>query len=215
MYTYNVTAGVGPFNGSYVGSYIQGLRDLAPDYKYQVVPYSNLAIVYNLVVNPMHSLVSPPINCKGNLCDSYLLTGGLVMTTPWPPTNYSEHPVVEVYKAPATQIDFERGLHQGDSFSNADCSVFGADGFLIGIQLCVAESHVASRSYMAGKCMDLACESRKSCRSIPIPGLSPGPSFFSTARGMWLRSAYCSSRSLCLPKRYSRWTVRVFDGHLA
>ena len=127
------------------------LRNLDPGYKLQIVPYSILGIVYSLVVNPMHTLVSPPISCSGGDCDSYLLTGGLVMTTPWPPTNFTEHPVVEVYNATAIQIDFERGFRPGDSFLDAaDCSVFGAEGFLIGIELCVAESQVARGSYIAG-----------------------------------------------------------------
>jgi hypothetical protein len=153
VYTYNVTAGVGPFNGSYVRSYVQQLQNLDPQYKYQVVPYSIYAIVYNLVVNPMHSLVSSPVRCgAGTACDSYLLTGGLVMTTPWPPINYTENPLVEIYNASATQIDFERGLRPGDAFSDADdCSVYGAPDFLIGMQVCIAESRVAPGSIMAGE----------------------------------------------------------------
>jgi hypothetical protein len=159
------------------------LRNLDPQYKYTVVPYSILAIVYNLVVNPMHSLVSSPVRCNRGACDSYLLTGGLVMTTPWPPTNLTQYPVVEVYNAPATQIDFERGLDQGDAFSNAtDCSVFGAEGFLIGIKLCVAWSRVAPDSLIAGESFGSVSKTPKELWSATQTCRAPGLWFFEQPR---------------------------------
>lgn len=151
VYTYNVTAGLGPFNGSYVSSYISQLQNLVPEYNFTVVPYTVFAIVYNLVVNPMHSLVSRPIRCQGIDCDSYLMTGGLLMTTPWPPINHVDLPTIQIYNVSGIQIEFERGLPSGDGFVDTkDCSVFGADGFLIGMELCVTKSKVNPGSMIAG-----------------------------------------------------------------
>ncbi|KAF4609463.1 hypothetical protein G7Y89_g15853 [Cudoniella acicularis] len=62
IYKYNVTAGVGQFNGSYVISYLQHLQDLEPDYPYIILPYNMLAIAYNLVGNSMHASVVPSID---------------------------------------------------------------------------------------------------------------------------------------------------------
>ncbi|KAL4744267.1 hypothetical protein BDW72DRAFT_199769 [Aspergillus terricola var. indicus] len=56
--TYNATAGVGEFNGSYVREYIGNLQDREAEYPYTVVPYWMQAIVNNLVTSPMHSAAS-------------------------------------------------------------------------------------------------------------------------------------------------------------
>ncbi len=166
VYTYNITAGFGPFNGSYVGSYISQLQNLVPEYKFSVVPYTVFGVVYNLVVNPMHSLVSPPIQCQGINCDSYLMTGGLLMSTPWPPVTHMDLPSIELYNVPGIQIEFERGLPQEDNFVDSDdCSVFGADGFVIGIELCVAESKVNTGSMIAGMWLNL--QSLQGSISVP------------------------------------------------
>jgi hypothetical protein len=148
--TYNVTAGVGVFNGSYVRPFINKFQELNPGYQYTVVPYSLLAIVRNLVVNPMHSIVTQPIQCNTAVCDAYLLTGGLVMTTPWPPTTQAQSPMVIVDPAPATQIEFQRGIPRVDRFEEGDCDIFGGEGVLIAMRLCVAKSRHHSGQLISG-----------------------------------------------------------------
>ncbi|RDW84017.1 uncharacterized protein DSM5745_04343 [Aspergillus mulundensis] len=100
VFSYQVTAGLGRYNGSYVQS-LQGRKEIAP---YTVVPYSLQAIVYNLVTISMHSAAGTP-----------------------PPTNYSSAPVIQIDDAPSVHFDFAPGL-RGRSFAAEDCTVFGALG---------------------------------------------------------------------------------------
>ncbi|KIW23718.1 hypothetical protein, variant [Cladophialophora immunda] len=149
--TYNVTAGVGEFNGSYIPEYLQQFQDTNAGYNYSVLPYSTVVTASNLVVNPMHSTAIDPVICaSGRVCHGYLMSGGLIMTTPWPPTDYPSYPVVTIRDAPSTQIDFVRGIHNDTFVDSEDCLVFGADGFLIGIKFCLARSQSAPGSLFAG-----------------------------------------------------------------
>ena len=133
---------------SAVISTILALKKLR-EYKYKVVPYTLLAIVSNLVANPMHSVsVSPTDGCLD--CVSYLLTGGLVMTTPWVPTGYSSSSLIKLYNVTGRQVEFQRGMPGGDSFTDDDCSVFGQEDVLIGVRMCVARSQVYDGSFIAG-----------------------------------------------------------------
>lgn len=154
-HTYDVTAGVGQFNGSYVKSYLQSLKDLQTDYNYTIVPYNMLAIAYNLAGNSMQASVAAPIDgsCSNGTasCDSYLFTGGLIMTTPWAPTGYEGSPLVIINDMPAMQTEFKRGFGETHDFADGECSVFGADGVLIGVKFCVAEKAASRGSYRAGK----------------------------------------------------------------
>ena len=149
--SYNVTAGVGPFNGSYVQEYLETVQKTDQGYRYVVLPYSTLITASNLVVNPMHSTAVDAVTCGDNrICNSYLLSGGLIMTTPWPPTNYTSYPVITIRDVPSIQIDFVRGV-DNDTFNYAeDCSVFGEAGFLIGMKFCLARSKSSVGSLFAG-----------------------------------------------------------------
>ncbi|PVH96288.1 hypothetical protein DM02DRAFT_688314 [Periconia macrospinosa] len=145
---YNVTAGVGQFNGSLVPRAIERFRNTTPDYPYQILPFSTISSIYSLVGNSVYSTNAPPIDCEG--CDSYLLTGGVIMTTSWMPAGFDAYPLVSVGKLPATQIQFRRTIPESESFQNEDCDVFGREGFLIGIRMCVARSKVVPDSVIAG-----------------------------------------------------------------
>ena len=150
--TYNVTAGVGQFNGSYVAPYLQQFQTTNPGYEYTVLPYSTIVTASGLVVNPMHSTAISPVTCdKGRTCHGYLISGGLIMTTPWPPTNWTSYPVVTIQKVPAIQIDFINGLYNDSFVDSEDCTVFGADEFLIGMKFCLANSRSSPGSVIAGK----------------------------------------------------------------
>ncbi|KAL4789329.1 hypothetical protein BDV19DRAFT_395148 [Aspergillus venezuelensis] len=151
-FTYPVTAGIGQFNGSYVRSFIDLLQGREEAPPYIIMPYSIQAIVYNLVVNPMHSVAGVPVPvgaCTDNACDSYLFPGGLIGATPWPPTNHSSAPVIQIDDAPAVQLDFSSGLN-GHSFSGNDCTLFGANTTYVGINFCVAASNTLEGSFAAG-----------------------------------------------------------------
>ncbi|KAI1114517.1 hypothetical protein F5Y14DRAFT_171521 [Nemania sp. NC0429] len=128
--TYTVTAGIGPFNGSYVLPFINYLNTDFPTY-----PYSYSAPLYSLVNNPQWTTFIDPLYCGGKSCFSYLLTGGLLMVTPWMPLGYNEYPLVRIDSAPSIQMEF---LETPLTFSPSDCDVFGAEGVKIGIQLCLA-----------------------------------------------------------------------------
>ncbi len=149
-YTYALRAGVGQFRGNYVEPYIKQFNTMNPGYAARVVPYSNLAIVHDLVVNPIHSVISQPINCTTESCDSYLLPGGLALTTPWPPTNFSQQPVIAIHSTIGMQLDFQEGLLPGDTFNEEDCDVFGQANVLIGIRSCVGRSKVKTGALIAG-----------------------------------------------------------------
>jgi len=144
-------AGIGQFNGSYVRSYIQQFNTINPGYGLEVVPFSDLAIAQSLVTNQAHSVASPPINCTEDDCDSYLLPGGLALTFPWPPTNYTQSPVTVIHSAIGTQVEFKEGLVSGDAFQDDDCDVFGDTTTLIGVRFCVARSQVQAGALMAGE----------------------------------------------------------------
>ncbi|KAF2470127.1 uncharacterized protein BDR25DRAFT_152192, partial [Lindgomyces ingoldianus] len=148
VFTYKVTAGVGQFNGSYVSRYLDMLKNVTAEYPYQIVPYSVLQGVSSLVGNSMHVINAPKIDCPE--CDSYLLTGGVIMTTPWYPTGYSSYPLVNIDKVPASQIQFRRGMNSTDSFQDEDCDIYGSKSFLIGIKVCVSKSKSYPGSIVAG-----------------------------------------------------------------
>ncbi|KAK8071283.1 hypothetical protein PG997_011486 [Apiospora hydei] len=136
--SYNVTAGVGPFNGSLVRPFLGFLDSLAPDYPYTTVPYNYYAMAGGLVAYPTFGVVAEPIYCNGAGCFSYLLTGGLEMAIPAVPQGYPEYPLVRIANAPAVQMEFTHRKEYED-FNKRDCSVFGAPGTPIGIQLCLAQ----------------------------------------------------------------------------
>jgi hypothetical protein len=152
VFSYNVTAGVGDFNGSYVRPYLDKLQNLEPDYHRTIVPYNMLAMVYNLVGNSMQAIVAPPISeaCASASCESFLFTGGLILTTPWQPGGYPDYPLTKIENVPAVQIEYRNDPSDSYIFADDDCNVYGADDFLIGIRFCVSKNPAASGSYLAG-----------------------------------------------------------------
>ncbi|KAF2005758.1 hypothetical protein P154DRAFT_551439 [Amniculicola lignicola CBS 123094] len=136
--TYDVTAGVGQFKGEYVQSYTNALQAIVPEYNFTVVPSSILKTAYSLAGNSMHLVTSKPVHCDG--CDSYLMTGGMLSTTPWPPQGHDGYSMINLKNVPASQIEFRRGIAAEDAFTDEDCSQYGDKSFLIGIKVCVAKS---------------------------------------------------------------------------
>ncbi|KAK6839285.1 hypothetical protein PG987_005151 [Apiospora arundinis] len=136
--SYNVTAGVGPFNGTLVRPFLDFLGSLAPDYPYTTVPYSYYAMAGSLVTNPTFGTVAEPVHCRGDGCYSYLLSGGVEMAIPGVPHGYTEYPLVRIADATAIQMEFTE-LKNSPGFDKDDCSVYGAPATPIGIELCLAQ----------------------------------------------------------------------------
>lgn len=140
--TYNVTAGVGPFNGSYVQPFFEYLHSLSPDYPLQTLPHAYYAASYNLVINPIFSTVAKPQGCKqnhtsGSRCMSYLLSGGLEMVAPFTVSTAEDYPMVRITKVPTMQLDFAQDV-RSNMFSDGDCDTFGATNTFIAMRLCLA-----------------------------------------------------------------------------
>jgi hypothetical protein len=157
-HTYEVTAGVGQFNGSYVPRYLEKIKAVEPSYRYQVVPSTILAASYSLVWNSLHVINGAPIECAS--CDAYLLTGGVILTTPFIPEGYDKYPLVNIDNAPATQVQFERGMAKADGFQDENCSVYGGSGNItLGMKVCINKSKAAEGSYVAGESTAKVCRS--------------------------------------------------------
>lgn len=144
--TFQVTAGTGPFNGSFVEPFLDSIGN--------VVPYWALASTYNFIVNPLFSIPSSPISClsKGIQCDSYLFPGGTYLMYPPlinPPPSVDS--TVIIYDAPGTQIDFSRGLDATDQFISQDCIVYGNNNSRVGVEFCLAASQASEGSILAGR----------------------------------------------------------------
>jgi hypothetical protein len=129
----------------------------APDYKYQVTPYSYFAPIYNLVINPMHSAAVPAVNCSGASCSSYLLTGGLEMVTPWIPLENMDYPLVKLDSVTSVHLEFHTHL-EDTAFANEYCDVYGAPNVTIGIKVCVSKD-TETGSYKTGE-LFLSLDSR-------------------------------------------------------
>jgi hypothetical protein len=138
--SYDVSAGVGPFNASYIPGFLETLNNTAPDYPFSILPYSLTSILSNLIANPIVSTVVESNSCPDydDDCASYLLSGGIWSMAPWIPGNHSTYPLVRLNDVPAIQIDF-RGNHGPRDFKDDDCQLFGSPKDLIGAELCVRE----------------------------------------------------------------------------
>ncbi|KAJ8128335.1 hypothetical protein O1611_g5298 [Lasiodiplodia mahajangana] len=145
---YNATAGVGPFNQSLIQPFMDALHSTAPDYPYEVLPYTYYAAVYTLVLNPLVTSISKPVACETRSCISYLLSGGLEYVAPWVPQGNDDHDLIKIGKVPSVQLDFETG--PSSEFLETECETFGEFGFTIGIRLCIAESQTSHRLLRAG-----------------------------------------------------------------
>ncbi|ETS80633.1 hypothetical protein PFICI_08162 [Pestalotiopsis fici W106-1] len=178
-YTYPVTAGVGPFNGSLVAPFKEFLHSLRPGYPYETLPYTYFAAAYTLVINPLLAVTVPPANCTGESCSSYLFSGGLEMVVPWVPQSYKEHSLVKVEKTPSIQVDFSSPIQDDPVFQDSDCDVFGQTGIAIGIRLCLDESPqkegwIRAALYTCSRGID-----NGSCTAhVPRPNITAEVSFY-------------------------------------
>ena len=150
---YNVTAGVGMFRGSYVSKFLQQLQETNAGLT--TLPYSIITTASQLTLNSRHSITTSSVTCTSPKdCNAYLLPGGLMSSTPWPPVDHEDHPLITIHDAPASQLDFERIWPSDETqlFNDAqDCRVFGSDGFRVGMKFCLAQNQSEPDSLLAGE----------------------------------------------------------------
>ncbi|KAK8101432.1 hypothetical protein PG999_011806 [Apiospora kogelbergensis] len=186
---YNVTAGVGRFNGSLVQPFKTFLHTIQPGYPYETIPYNYIASVYTLVLDPLLSTVAETQQCSVKPCVSYLITGGLTTVIPWVPRDYMDYSLVKVEKAPSIQADFTGPLPNNIVFSDSECDTFGQDGILIGIRLCLRMHPSEPGLVMAGMFVCPKGIIGDACSiDNPSPNITTQVSFHS------LHSSFLSSR---------------------
>jgi hypothetical protein len=140
-FTFDVTAGIGAFDGSLVPPWIAlsngTITPVMIEYETELLADAG----YTINVEPVTCAAADPS------CSSYLLPGGLSYITPWPPSSYEEYPVIEIFDAPALQVEIRD--HISEPFSLTDCSFFGDIEYLIAVEVCVAQSVVYHGSIIA------------------------------------------------------------------
>lgn len=169
---YDVTSGIGPFNASYVGPFINAFQDQDTFPPISIVPYAYSSVVHNLITNSLFSTVAEPIFCRPSErdleCASYVVSGGLSLAAPWTPTGNLDHPLVRIRGVPAIQTEFRGRWGASSSFSDSDCVFFGSrsNRSRIAADLCLSAS--ADGLLHAGLflCDGLDSVSRK-CRREP------------------------------------------------
>jgi hypothetical protein len=150
--TYNVTAGIGAFNGTLVQPFFANLKTLVPGDPYTLLPFQYFAAVYILVINPLISTISSPVQCSGDSCVSYLLSGGLSQSEPWDPATFTgyqmDYQMARVDNTPSIQIDFSSPV--SDIFTDADCDQFGSSNSPIAMRFCVVNDETVTNALRAG-----------------------------------------------------------------
>ncbi|KAK3362192.1 hypothetical protein B0T24DRAFT_538097 [Lasiosphaeria ovina] len=197
-HSYEVTAGVGPFNSSYVHTFLGMLQNSSIGYDYRVLPYTYYAVVYSLVTNPMFSTVTEPIWCSQTNCRSFLFSGGVLMTTPWQPRGYPSYPLLKVPRVPTLQLDFQDGRVM-TNFTEADCDNFGSEGVNIAVRLCLANRSKNPWSLDAGL---FVC--REGIQNGSCNAQSPAPNFTTTL-------SFFSRQATVISSRFNSSVVSVFD----
>lgn len=151
-FDYDAVAGVGSFNGSYVNPFVEAYRNNQID-RHDVVPYTTLALASHLVSDPSHSIAIDAVNCSSKVCDSFFISGGLPLSWPWPPRNYSDLPVILLKSVPGTHIQFQRHLDNEIPFDDDDCDTYYEENYLIAIRFCTKTSTQSPGLLHAGECM--------------------------------------------------------------
>jgi hypothetical protein len=144
FHPFNGVAGVGPFNGSFIGD---TLNNTGGAITYQVLVYA-----YNFVTNSQFSVTASGVSCPAT-CDSYILPGALWSLDRAPPGNPSTDAIVTIYNAPAIQMDFMQDVSGVDEFhlKGPDCTLYGENGNEVGIIFCLAKSKLYDGWITAGE----------------------------------------------------------------
>jgi hypothetical protein len=153
-FEYDAVAGVGTFEGSYVRPFIETLRSQDLN-GVDVIPYTSLALASNLVSDVSHSIAMDASECRSETCDSFFISGGLPLSWPWPPTNFSDSAVVILNSVPGIQVQFERTTSNETLFTDEDCDLFYAKNFLIAIRFCIAAAQLQRGALHAGEFVEI------------------------------------------------------------
>jgi hypothetical protein len=139
--TFDVTAGIGAFDGSLVPGILASWGG--------TLPAGVISGDLELLADTEVTIRAEPVTCDAAdpSCSSYLLPGGLNSITPWPPFIDEEYPVIEIFEAPALHVDIVGNVTE--SFSSSDCSVFGTAAVVLSVEVCVAQSVVSHGSIIA------------------------------------------------------------------
>lgn len=150
-FTYAAQSGVGSFDSAYATSYLSQLVSYSLNTMQSVVPYTTLSLAHNIVVNPQHSISVNHAGCANETCDSYIIPGGIELSHPNPPTNYTDDPVLLFGSVPALQIDFHHGIGEGDFLSDEDCELYFERPYTIAIRFCLGRSQSAEGSILSSR----------------------------------------------------------------
>jgi hypothetical protein len=148
-FTFQLTAGTGVFNGSLVDPFLTQLTH--NDQGHPWIPYLLMVGINDFTSNPTWTIPTTPIGCSGDNCTAYLLPGGLESTTPWPPTDFPDSPIVEILDAPAVQLEFIKGVDPSDQFLSSDCDVIGDTDYLVALEICLTKSQKYPNSFISRK----------------------------------------------------------------
>ncbi|KAK4448934.1 hypothetical protein QBC34DRAFT_352135 [Podospora aff. communis PSN243] len=202
------SAGVGPFNGSYLDGFLQSLANTAPDHPFSILPYSYYGIVYNLISNPLFTTAVDPLHCSKSVnnmdCQAYLLSGGLSMITPFNPGGHRDtHPLALVRETPTIQLDFNSGRLSSNAPSSnppeSECSTFASNTTLIGIKLCISPLPASPETLVATL---FACEGLSPAGSC----LTPDP-----AQNLTTTISFSSRTATILTSRANLTVLSVSD----
>ncbi|KAK0622479.1 hypothetical protein B0T14DRAFT_494129 [Immersiella caudata] len=171
--SFEASAGVGPFNGSYVEPFLKSLTRTAPDHPFSILPYTYYGIVYNLISNPLFTTAVDPLHCSKSInnmdCQSYLLSGGLSMVTPFNPGSHRDtHPLVRIHSIPAIHIDFNSPRHPFTP-PESDCTTIGSNTTFIAIKLCISPVPTSPSSLTATLIPCEGLSPTNSCVPLPSP----------------------------------------------
>lgn len=166
--TFNATAGVGSFNGSFVVPTLRLVNNS--------ISYWTLATASTFLLNPQFSTRSAPILCSPNasFCESYLLPGGPQSLVP-PPSSPNSDPVVVVHNSLSSQVEFNAGVKVAVKFDSSDCTAYGEERYVVGLIFCVTRGPTSNGSVIASK----SIKNLLALNEVPISELRGGGQKFS------------------------------------
>lgn len=170
---YDVTSGIGPFNASYVESFVGSFQDPETEPAAAIVPYVFTSVADSLITNTLFTTVTEPIYFEPSerdlKCASYIISGGLSLVSPWTPAGNLDHPLVRIRDVPTMQAEFQ-GRSGPKSFSDGDCLIFGSERSRIAAELCL--SAVGESMHVGLFMCDGISEGKCVVNQTPTPNLT-------------------------------------------
>lgn len=183
VHSNTVTAGVGPFNASYITPFFDNLKALSPGYPFNILPYSYTGQVHDLITNPFYTTTTDPIECQNNgqdsvaQCAAYLLSGGIVNMVPWIPEGFPDHSQVRIESAPAIHVEFA-SLPAGKTFDAASCQLFGSNTTTIAAKFCLSQPEPTKLDAAIFVCTGGINPNRECLSADPPPNITTRFSFY-------------------------------------